>query len=108
MKILCICQGGTVRSVGLARMIKDREVAGLGHDAIAASWQWNSIQTLEMLGQWADLVVVMESYMVDRLPPALRPKTEVCDVGPDRYGNAQHPDLMKQCLEWAKARGLGP
>lgn len=106
MKILCVCQGGTCRSVGLARVLKDRDVAGRNHDAVAASWQWNSPQTLEMLGQWAELVVVMEPWMVERLPQPIRAKTAVCDVGPDRYGTPINPELVAQCLAWAKTRGL--
>lgn len=106
MKILTICQGGTVRSVCLARILKDKDVVGKSHDAIAASWQWNSAATMEMLGAWADLVVVMEPSMVDRIPQSLRGKTEVCDVGPDRFGNAINPELIKLCHDWANARGL--
>jgi predicted protein tyrosine phosphatase len=106
MKILTICQGGAVRSVGLARVLRDHDIAGRTNDAIAASWRWNSPQTLEFLGQWADLVVVMEPYMTDQIPASIRSKTRVCDVGPDRYGNAQHPDLVRQCIEWAKHQGL--
>lgn len=106
MKILTVCQGGVVRSVGLGRLLKDREVAGRNHDVIAASWQWNSQETLLMLGRWADMVIVMQPYMVGNLPEEIRPKTQICDVGLDTYGNPLSPDLIRKCLEWMKARGL--
>jgi len=106
MKILTVCQGGVVRSVGLGRLLKDAEVAGRNHDVIAASWQWNSRATLLMLGHWADKVIVMQPYMVGNLPEEIRHKVDVCDVGLDTYGNAQHPELIRKCLEWMVARGL--
>lgn len=106
LKIVTICQGGVVRSVGLGRLLKDRDVAGRQHDTVALSWQWNSREILEMLGAWADRVIVMEPSMVNMIPESLRPKTVVCDVGPDTYGNAQHPELMRKCLEWMNRQGL--
>jgi len=106
VKILTICQGGTVRSVCLARLLKDRDVKGRSNDALAASWQWNSPETLTMLGSWADRVIVMEPYMMDRIPPPIRHKAVVCDVGPDRFGHAQNPELMALCLKWMEENGL--
>jgi len=106
MKILTICQGGTVRSVCLARLLKDRDVKGRAHDALAASWQWNSPATLEFLGAWADRVIVMERYMLGSIPEALLGKAMVCDVGPDRFGHSQNPELMAICLAWMEQNGL--
>ncbi len=56
-KILTICDGGTVRSVCLARLLKDGQVDGRQHDAVAASGLWNSKGTLAMLCRWANLIV---------------------------------------------------
>lgn len=106
MNILTICQGGAVRSVCLARLLKDKDVVGRTNDAIAASWQWNSGMTLLMLGAWADLVVVMEPYMLEKIPSTLRDKAKICDVGPDRFGNSQNPELIAICLRWMESEGL--
>lgn len=118
MKILTVCQGGTVRSVALARMLKDEDVRekysypGEAHDAIAASWQWNGHGTLLMLCAWADLIVVMEPKHQEHLPPSYRlgrvlsKKVKVCDVGPDHFGNCFNEDLMKMCIAWIKEKGL--
>lgn len=102
MRILTICEGGACRSVALARMLKINR-----HDAIAASWARNSAETLHMLGEWAELVVVMQPEMLDKISNSLRLKAEVCDVGKDRWGNPFAPDLMELCLAWMKKRGLG-
>ena len=106
MRILTICEGGTVRSVSLARILKDEEVDGRTHDAVAASWRWNTKETLWMLCIWADLIVVMEDYMREHVSDVFHNKLKVCDVGPDRYGNWFNSELMAQCTAWAKAEGL--
>ena len=107
MKILTICDGATVRSVCLARLLKDGQVDGRTHDALAASGFWNSKKTFRMLCEWADLVVVMETHMKDQyVPRDYHDKTKVCDVGPDIYQNPLHPDLMTRCRHWIKQEGL--
>ncbi len=118
MKILTVCQGGTVRSVALARMLKDADVRekydypGEAHDVLAASWQWNSAGTLHGLCEWADLIVVMEPGHQEHLPHSYRSgrvlsnKVAVCDVGPDHFGHCFNEDLMKMCIVWIKGRGL--
>ena len=59
-----------------------------------------------MLCGWAEMIVVMEPYMVNHIPPEHRAKTKVCDVGPDRYGQPLHPDLVAQVRQWAKGQRL--
>ena len=104
-KILCICEGGFTRSVCLAGHLRNRDGTPV-HDAIAASWRYNTPETIEMLSAWADLVVVMESYMVEKIPFQHRGKLMVCDVGPDRYGKALHPDLVNKVTLWCREQGL--
>jgi len=74
MKILCVCKMGNVRSVTAARILKAR-----GHDALAAGLHRNSLDTLEMLSEWADLILNMNDM-----------------VGPDKWHKAMHPDLVKK------------
>ncbi len=100
MRILTICEGGTVRSVGLARVLKDETIAGYSHDAIAASWRWNTPETLEGFCEWADMIVVMEPYMEEKLPPEYLHRSEVCDVGPDLYRHALDDSLIEKCIDW--------
>lgn len=88
MKIVTIGDGGTVRSVCLARLLKDGQVDGHQHDAIALSGMWNAQGTRDMLSVWADLVVVMMPHMREKyVSPPFHARTKVCDVGPDTYQN---------------------
>ena len=88
-----MCEGGTNRSVGLARVLKER-----GHDAISVSWRWNSLDTIKLLCGWVDYVVVMEAYMKEKVPFAKQ--LLVCEVGPDRYNNPMHSELLEQCTKF--------
>lgn len=100
MKFLCVCEGGTIRSVSLAWVLRyDHH-----QDAIAASWLKNSQETLDMLAQWADKIVVMQPHFSSKFT-GFREKILVVDVGPDIWKNPLHPQLMsvvrKATLEWA-------
>lgn len=105
-KFLCICEGGNVRSVGLAYILKQIH----GQDALAASWRFNSSATLRTLVEWADYIVLMQpkfgdllgTRLVDDLGESQRgpylervgPKVRFVDVGEDRFGYAFHPELQ--------------
>ena len=98
-RILTVCEGGNVRSVGLAYALKSH-----GVDAIAASWRFNTKHTLNMLYRWADYIVVLQDEMKQHIPKMYQKKLRVMDVGPDRYGSAFHPELQGHfhayMLEW--------
>lgn len=91
MKILTICQGGNVRSVGLAYILKYQ----LGHDALAMSWEKNSLDTKKLLFEWADKIILMEKRAEEHIPDGYKDKIQVFDIGPDRWLNSLHPDLHK-------------
>ena len=90
MKILTICEGGNVRSVSAAYVLK----YNFGHDAIAASWKKNSVETLQLLCEWADKIILMEGIATEQLPEEHSSKMEVMDVGKDRWMNPLHPELV--------------
>jgi hypothetical protein len=96
LKILTVCEGGNVRSVSLAFVLKNH----LGHDAVAASWRFNSEKTLEMLYEWAEKIIVMQPEFLQHIPHLHRMKTTVCDVGQDRFGNAFHGELLMIVMTW--------
>jgi hypothetical protein len=76
------------------------------HDAIAAAWRYNSKETLAMLSEWADCIVVMQPGGVKYLAEQFRQKIKVCDVGPDRWRSAVHPELTDICMRWSRSEGL--
>lgn len=93
MKFLTICEGGVVRSVCCATQLKLR-----GQDAVAASWRFNSPETLSMLMEWADYIVLMQPDMHSRLPQAKhfnKHKFRILNVGEDIWGDSFHPDLRE-------------
>jgi hypothetical protein len=93
-KWLCVCEGGTNRSVALALQLKQA-----GQDALAGSWRYNSPETFQMLVLWADYVVVMQAEFAPILHEQLGlshligDKMRCVDVGPDVYGSGTHLGL---------------
>ncbi len=86
---LCMCEGGNVRSVGLAFQLKEH-----GQQALACGWRFTNPKTLNMLCGWADYIVVMQAEMAKYIPEAWKNKVRIVDVGPDNYGYAFHPQLQ--------------
>lgn len=98
MRWVCVCEGGNVRSAGLAYRLKDIHK----QDAIAVSWRWNTTETLRLLFEWSDYVVFMQPEFVDRIDSTLmtfQDKFRVVDVGLDRFRNPFHPDLQALLAE---------
>lgn len=92
MRILCLCEGGNVRSGHLATLLKD-----WGHDALQAGVGWNTAETVVALARtWAEKITVAEEWMADLLPEDVRSKVtlEFC-VGPDRWGMGFIPELRE-------------
>lgn len=95
MKVLCVCNHGNVRSVALARAIKDISfnTEGHPHEAIAIGAQITTPETMMMLFEWSDRVV----WLSDAVPAPRYP--EVVDysirVGHDRWHNPFHPELQE-------------
>ena len=87
MKVLTMCQGGNSRSVACAYILKYE----YGMDALACSWECNVPDTLKMLFEWADGILLLEGYMISHVPEDYKAKTFIVDVGPDRWSDTIHP-----------------
>ena len=78
-------------------------------DALACGMEKNSPDTIKMLAEWADFIVVMEGWIADGIPPSERYKVRHCDVGPDRFRDPWHPELVElvaaKCVEWSADGG---
>lgn len=79
-----------MRSVALAYVLHDLHK----HEALAAGWRRIFPDTLMMLCEWADYIVVMETHFADRIPEEFHHKVRVVDVGPDRFGMSINPELL--------------
>ena len=105
-KVLVVCIGGTVRSVG----VKDYLNGNMACDALAASAIWQSHETMATLCDWADLIVPVEPRDLPDGPeqyrerwarcfmwePQYDQKRKVFNLGPDVWANARHPDLQAE------------
>jgi hypothetical protein len=96
MKIVCVCQGGNSRSVGMAYILKSR-----GHAAVPIGFSHAHDGLMELLCNWADRIVVMESYIQHHIPQQFHSKMMFCDVGPDSYFLGYKQELMVQCEHFA-------
>jgi cellobiose-specific phosphotransferase system component IIB len=62
MKILTVCEIGTNRSVVTRHML------AFDHDVIACGVKTNSQETLKMLCDWADVILLAEPIMMYKIP----------------------------------------
>lgn len=98
-KVLCICRNGQVRSVAaryiLSMMFEFRKV-------IACGWELNDKDTVQMLYDWADVVLIVGRPSEWNLPLP-KDKVRAIDIGPDIYGDYTHPALLDVLLPKIKA-----
>ena len=93
-RFLCVCDGGNVRSHAMAVALKEK-----GHDAVAIGRFSSSPETMSMMCEWAEKVVIMEPHMKESIPEEFHNKLHIVDVGFDRYGVGINPELRKQVEE---------
>lgn len=90
-KVLCVCEGGNVRSVALAFLFKMN-----GVDAVACGAKWSKPDTVEMLSKWATHILIAEGWMKEHIPKRFHKKVVDMEIGPDRWGLA-HKELLDLC-----------
>lgn len=101
-KILAVCQHGSCRSVAMARFVKE----WVGIDGLAASYQYNRPETMRMLCEWADRIVVMMPEYASFVPAEFASKVRICDVGQDNYGSPFNPELLEKCRAFYNRGGF--
>ena len=79
-RILCICQKGNFRSVALAYILKKKYKC----DAIAIGAHTASKETMAMLSDWADRIVLTSSRYLSYVPYRHKDKLKLWHVGRDR------------------------
>lgn len=89
-KILTMCAGGNVRSVGLKFILRYK----YGHESLACGQDANSSETIKMLSAWADYIIVLEPDYLKFVPSEFSSKTLCYNVGPDRFWYAFNPELL--------------
>ena len=96
MKILCVCEWGNNRSVTMAFLLKYVE----GFETLTAGLMYNSPETLDMLYNWADKIVVPEDTLLEFIPEKYKEKIKFYNIGKDIY-----PRRFNQVLFY-KAKAL--
>lgn len=96
-KYLVICDGGNVRSAALATTLK----LDYGQEAIAVGRLFVTPETMRMLSDWADKIILMQPHMIESIPDYNQTKCGVVDVGPDRWGIYIHPELNELVNNYA-------
>lgn len=97
-KYLVICDGGNVRSAALATTLK----LDYGQEAICIGRLFTSPDTMDMLSDWADKIVLMQPHMQESVPIRNWSKVFVTDIGQDRWGIYIHPELNQLTDEKAE------
>lgn len=92
MKILTICDQWNNRSVTLASQLKY-----WGNDVISAGLSTNSQETLHMLFEWADKIIITEDTQKIEYECE---KIILCPIWPDIYPRAFNPELLSIVKEW--------
>lgn len=91
MKFLCVCEAGCVRSGALAFALRynfgQRRVIQVSHSKTEQ-------EDLDMLGAWADYIVIMQPRFADKFE-RFGEKIRILDVGPDIWKNPLHDDLLE-------------
>lgn len=80
MKILCVCSQGNKRSVFTRFLLNHK------HDAIAVGVDANSPETIKMLSEWSDRILLAEPEMRKSIPVKQHKKIDLnFTIGPDIY-----------------------
>lgn len=98
LKFLCVCEGGTVRSVAMSYMLK----YSFGQDALACSWAKNSTETMKILCEWSDRIIPMQAKFALYIPEEHKHKIKICDVGTDRWSNPLNQELVNLAGEFVQ------
>jgi hypothetical protein len=91
IKILCICQRGNCRSVGTRYCLNERGY----NNVIAIGWRNTSIETLKMLSDWAEIILVAKPYHGDYFSSGKKKVNKEFTIGEDKWGNPMHKDLHR-------------
>ncbi len=82
-RFLTVCEGGAVRSVSLATVLR----WDFQQDAIPLSAAKNGPEAVDLLCEWADYIVLMQPTFETVVPKKYSAKIRVLDVGPDIWFN---------------------
>jgi hypothetical protein len=101
MRILAVCEDGINRSVA-ARWFLQHE----GHEVIPVGLRRTSPNTLALLGDWADCILVLVPELLAELPVPVEKFVIVWNVGnATLYPHQLNPNLVRRIRQlWVETR----
>lgn len=93
-RVVCICRRGQVRSVALRNILI--ETFGFCN-VLSCGWENNSADTVAMLCEWADVILVIGSTSIWPHVPSSRflHKSYHFNIGADIWGDYRSADLHR-------------
>lgn len=84
-RVLCVCDQGVSRSVNIAHLLKF-----LGYDALPVGVDTSSPETLKMLEDWADLIILTDARQMSAFSD--KANVRVWSIA-DQYPRPFNPEL---------------
>jgi hypothetical protein len=103
-RFLTVCEGGAVRSVSLATVLR----WDFQQDAVPLSAAKNGHEAVDLLCEWADYIILMQPTFETAIPKKFAHKIRVLDVGPDIWFNPMDErlrEIVGQAAEKWKQNG---
>jgi hypothetical protein len=103
MNILTICRRGNHRSVLTAMLLRDQR----GYrDVIPAGIESLSDETLSMLFNWAEKILVVAEGVANRIPVEHQNKVIIMELGVDLWGLPFHPPFAEKANQYLDEHGF--
>jgi hypothetical protein len=90
MKIVTVCENGNNRSVQFMHLLRYKYK---GSDVIPVGTHTFTKETLAMLYNWADHIIVTDRILESLIPEEFKSKVKVWNVGIDRFPRPFNPEL---------------
>lgn len=98
-RVLCVCEGGNVRSVAMMHALHGHPHHPLG-DVIAVGARVLSPASWELFGNWADTILVVgQEEILTLIPSGFVNKVYHVNIGPDHWGSPMNPELIHTLQE---------
>lgn len=84
--ILCVCNGGNVRSASLSTILK----LVYNRNAINVGCLYLDKESISMFKDWADVIICFTDEAMNMFPDGI-----LLDVGEDKWHYSRHPELVE-------------
>ena len=101
--ILCVCAHGNNRSVTMAHILK----YVTDFETLTAGLEYHTPETLEVLFNWADIIVVPEDKLLQHIPEQYKQKIKFYNIGEDRYPRPFNKDLYRKAKKIMEEDKIG-